>query len=62
MSFLSLRLRNLVLWFRKAVGDWRIPYFGPFIHMLRKRPWYFDRMVVRKAVDGWSSDGNLVKR
>ena len=55
LAIVSSTPTHLALELKKAGGDWIIPFFSPYTHVLGRRDWYRNQEVVEKAEQGLKS-------
>lgn len=55
LTIVSSTPTHMALELREAGGDWIIPFFSPYTHVLGRRDWYRNKEVVEKAEQGLKS-------
>ncbi len=55
LTIVSSTPTDMALELRQKGGDWIVPFFSPYIHVLGKRDWFRKSEVVKKAEQGLKS-------
>jgi hypothetical protein len=55
LTIVSSTPTYMALELKEAGGDWIIPFFSPYTHVLGRRDWFRDKEVVKKAEQGLKS-------